>query len=233
MDQHVTLDFFSIEWTSGWILSALFIWFVISVGKRLNESQERKFRILFASFLIIRHIVLLAIYYKTGVFDISTDLPLHMCGISSIISAIILVNKKIHLFEFVLLLGSAGALQSFITPELTHGISGIKLVDYYFSHSSIILCPLYLFFVHDLKVRKRAWLNVFIMGNIILACVGFINWLISANYIYLCERPIANNPLLIGEWPLYLIGFEIFGFINIYLFYLLFTALQKRRSKIN
>ena len=49
-----------------------------------------------------------------------------------------------------------------------------------------------------------------------------INYLIAANYIYLCTPPIASNPLILGPWPYYLIGFEVAGIIHIYLLYKVF-----------
>ena len=46
------------------------------------------------------------------------------------------------------------------------------------------------------------------MVNLIILPVGFINWLIGSNYMYLCTKPGVESPFLIGEWPWYLIGLE-------------------------
>ena len=37
-----------------------------------------------------------------------------------------------------------------------------------------------------------------------------LNYLIKSNYMYLNRPPKVNNPLIIGEWPYYLIYFEVF-----------------------
>jgi uncharacterized membrane protein YwaF len=37
-----------------------------------------------------------------------------------------------------------------------------------------------------------------------------LNFYIGSNYMYLAEPPQVNNPLVIGEWPFYLLWFEIF-----------------------
>ena len=34
--------------------------------------------------------------------------------------------------------------------------------------------------------------------------------------MYLCIKPIANNPLLIGKWPWYFLGIEIVAIIHFF-----------------
>ena len=45
--------------------------------------------------------------------------------------------------------------------------------------------------------------------------------------MYLAEKPMANNPLLFGEWPWYIIGLEFVLILHIIVIYLPF-ALKKR-----
>jgi uncharacterized membrane protein YwaF len=95
--------------------------------------------------------------------------------------------------------------------------------------------PLYLFYVKGHRLSKKSWLYNFLKGLIVLAIVGVINYFVNGNYILLCEKPLADNPLLIGPWPYYLSGFIVFGFINIVLFYILFRWWGNRidSAKIN
>lgn len=39
--------------------------------------------------------------------------------------------------------------------------------------------------------------------------VGFINLAIDADYFSICRKPGGESAFLIGEWPSYLIGFEL------------------------
>jgi len=41
--------------------------------------------------------------------------------------------------------------------------------------------------------------------------------------MYLCIKPIANNPLLFGEWPWYFLGIEIAAIIHFFIIYLPFS----------
>lgn len=155
------------------------------------------------------------------------SLPLQLCGISKILGAIILIKFNQRIFEFILLLGMAGALQAILTPQFEIPVTTYSTIEYYMSHTSILLIPLYLFYVQDRRVKKFAWLYTFILGITILCAVGIINYFVQGNYIFLCAPPLAPNPLLVGSWPYYLIGFLVFGFINISLFYLIFEKWGK------
>ena len=44
--------------------------------------------------------------------------------------------------------------------------------------------------------------------------------------MYLAEKPLVNNPMIIGEWPWYILGFEILGFLHIYIFFRLYKLFK-------
>ena len=45
-------------------------------------------------------------------------------------------------------------------------------------------------------------------------------------------KPIVDNPLIIGDWPYYYIGFEILAVANIILFYYMFRKLTKNKESV-
>ena len=62
--------------------------------------------------------------------------------------------------------------------------------------------------------------------------IGIINWILDANYMYLCVKPIAKNPLLIGDWPWYILGIECVAVIHFSVIYLPFAYLH-HLAKVN
>ena len=40
--------------------------------------------------------------------------------------------------------------------------------------------------------------------------------------MYLAEKPIANNPFLIGDWPYYIIGLELATLLHAFIVYIPF-----------
>ena len=57
------------------------------------------------------------------------------------------------------------------------------------------------------------------VSQLLIPSIGLVNWMLDANYMYLCKKPIVENPLLIGDWPIYIIFIELFALINFWLLY--------------
>ena len=230
MEHHHTIAIGSPLWWTGIIFSIAVISILITFGKK----QDRKNQILIAKILAIsiafseitRHLISIA----NGEWAVTSHLPLQLCAISFWISVFLLFRRKPLLYEYIVMLGIPGALQSFITPEMTSGYSNFLVFNYYFTHTGIIFTGLYLTIVLGMRPEKGSWIKVFLFGQVILIFVGLINWLIGANYIYLCQKPLAANPFIIGDWPWYLIGLEVLGLAHILLFYFLFRYWVSRKN---
>lgn len=222
MTEHVTIPIFSSGWWLGFWITALAILIIIWYARTLDKTKEPIFRKILAWIYLGREILHQIVMITAGTWSLDVSLPLQLCGISSMISIYLLFKPRQTPFEFLALLGLAGAIHSFLTPELTHGGTVYHYIEYYVSHGGIVMTALYMHFVLGMRPNVRSWLNVFLWGNGVLLIVGTINYLFSANYIYLCTPPMADNPLIFGPWPYYIIGFEVAGLIHIFLLYKLF-----------
>jgi hypothetical integral membrane protein (TIGR02206 family) len=160
-------------------------------------------------------------------WSISHSLPLHMCGISGLLSGLLFFWRNQLAFEILVYWGLSGAFHSIITPELTRGFSVPLTVEYYIVHAGIMAASLYMIFSQNMKLRKQSWLKVFLITQPVLLVVGTINHFTGGNYMYLCQKPIAENPLLFGEWPWYIMGFQVAGIIHFWLIYILMKKLGK------
>jgi uncharacterized membrane protein YwaF len=49
-----------------------------------------------------------------------------------------------------------------------------------------------------------------------------LNWLLDANYMYFSQKPIVDNPFLIGEWPWYIFFIDLFAMVHFLLIYIPF-----------
>ncbi len=157
--------------------------------------------------------------YHLGLWDMKTSLPIHLCGISGILAGIMMLRPDQSGFEFLALIGSPGALHAILTPQLNHGPLPFLIFKYYVSHTGIILVPLFLAIVLGHRVTGSSWYRVILFCQVLILSIGASNYLIGSNYMYLAERPMVNNPMVIGEWPWYILGFEFIGIVHILLFY--------------
>ncbi|NOZ03971.1 MAG: TIGR02206 family membrane protein [FCB group bacterium] len=215
-----------------YLLGSALIWLIVPwVGVNVLSASRRRW----AAWVLIILTVGLDIgddlvRIFDGVYRITKDLPLHLCGAGVYLSAWALFRRQQSVFELAYFWGLAGATQALITPDFTGMTSPLYAFTYFASHSLIVLNILWLVFVDGFRCRKGALLNTFLVTNGLAFVMVFVNLLLGSNYLYLCALPASDSPFLIGDWPLYLIGIEIFGFLIMGLFYLPMIKLPLRRT---
>ena len=234
MIEHEIIPPFSQLWLIMNSISLLIIIGVITFTARIkNYNHKIKLGFLIGTILLTRAIIThpYQIFYIER-WTLTDSLPLHLCGISSILSSLLLFRFNQFLYEFLILLSIPGAIQALLTPEFTLGIDNFFLIEYFISHAGIILSGLYLTFVLGNKPRLGAWKDVIIRSQLLIVAVHLINILLGSNYIYTRIKPIVDNPLIIGDWPYYYIGFEILAVANIILFYYIFRRFTKNQEGV-
>ena len=209
----------SLTWWIGIIISTLIAIAIIQIAIRI-PPDKRKVLMLFIGISLIG-IELIQQFYLNhlGIWTMETSLPIHLCGISGILAGVMMLRPSNIGFEFLALIGSAGALHAILTPQLNHGSIPFLIFKYYISHFGIILVPLFLAIVLGYRIKRISWARVFLLCQVLLFFIGITNYFIGSNYMYLAEKPMVNNPMVIGEWPWYIIGFEILGLVHILIFY--------------
>ena len=209
----------SLTWWIGIIMSTLIAIAIIQIAIRI-PPDKRKVLMLFIGISLIG-IELIQQFYLNhlGIWTMETSLPIHLCGISGILAGVMMLRPSNIGFEFLALIGSAGALHAILTPQLNHGSIPFLIFKYYISHFGIILVPLFLAIVLGYRIKRISWARVFLLCQVLLLFIGTTNYFIGSNYMYLAEKPMVNNPMVIGEWPWYIIGFEILGLVHILIFY--------------
>lgn len=224
---HYIIDPQSFEGFRNLIISSLIILLILFLSKYLNKNTK----LTLAKAICILTIILTLYGHLIDVINdnwrLHEDLPFHLCSISNLITCIILfIPKNNRLFEFLFYCGFLGGLMAILTPQINYYDGGIFMYfEYYISHGIIMLIPLYMFYHLEMKLSKYSWLKTFLILNIIMIIVMPLNSLIGSgsNYMYLSESPKIDNPLVFGDWPFYIINWEIIVLILFYFTYLIFT----------
>ena len=224
---HYIIDPQSFEGLRNLIISSLIILLILFLSKYLNKNTK----LTLAKAICILTIILTLYGHLIDVINdnwrLHEDLPFHLCSISNLITCIILfIPKNNRLFEFLFYCGFLGGLMAILTPQINYYDGGIFMYfEYYISHGIIILIPLYMFYHLEMKLSKYSWLKTFLILNIVMIIVMPLNSLIGSgsNYMYLAESPKIDNPLVFGDWPFYIINWEIIVLILFYFTYLIFT----------
>ncbi len=222
MNEHQILEIFTPIWWKATLLCLLAIFITLLIGKQLTKKGQKIMRlglgVLFLSSAIAIHPYLIYL----GKWSTQTSLPLHLCTLSGLLSGLVMLKPNQIGYEFLLYWGIPGGFHSILTPEFLHGTEGLLLFEYYFLHGNLLLSSLYLSCILKMKPRKNSWLTIFLWTQLCLPVIGGINWILNSNYMYISEKPLAENPFIIGEWPWYIVILELVMLAHFYFVYLLF-----------
>ena len=203
-------------WMNLGLVIATFITFYFSY--KTSDQKKNTIAYVLAALIGLNFIGEQVEAVYNNIWDVKTYLPLHLCSLSTFLAIIFLIYRNQWVYEF-LIFWSAGAIHAFITPELTNGESLYHIVEFSISHGGIIIAALYGSLRLGFKPRPMSWLKVFGYTQLVLPVIGLINYLLNSNYMYIAQKPNANNPMIIGEWPWYIIGLEFIVLLHFLVFY--------------
>ena len=221
-------------WLTSVSVTIACIALIVLIGYNLSDKNKSFFTKFLGVLFFVRFIFLHGYMVGLGHWDILNSLPLHLCGVSSLVIIFIMFKYNQSMYEYLVLLGIPSAIHSILTPQFINGWDGYYFPEFYLSHGAILLAPLYLSINYGYKLRISSWMTAFRNGLILTLFIGLINLTIAyfygtmPNYLYLCQAPIAENPLLFTtQWPNYFFVLVTFMFIHIIIIYYIFKLIGK------
>ncbi len=151
---------------------------------------------------------------------VQEELPLHVCGMSIILSVIVLLTRHRRSYELLYFWGLAGATNAVVTPELFEGWPEYEFIQYYVSHCGIIVTAAFATWGLGMRPSLRSLVRAFVALNVLALLVAGVNFVTGANYMYLSARPITDSPFLLFEWPWYIAWLELLAVAFFLLCYL-------------
>ena len=224
--QNYIIEFMSNEWIRNTSISVCLMFIILFMSNNFfNKDQKLKIVKILSLLMIIMTITDHSRNIINGLWNVSDNLPLHMCGLTNLIACSVLftkLNKRV--FEFFYFAGIIGGIQAFLTPQINNfDGSTFEYISYHTSHAGIILIPIFLLTNLKYSITKFSWFRVWVYLNIIIAFIIPFNFQIDSNYMYLASPPDVDNPLLIGEWPYYIFFWEIIVILFTYTLYVIST----------
>ena len=214
-------------WWKGLVSSLVVFSSILLFFNRASSEWKLRFTKLLAYSSILVYISTTIIAISAKEWNTQDFLPLHLCNISYFICILVLLNKKQWMYEWALLLAMPSAFNALITPELIWGSNNWHIFEYYFTHAILILVPLYLMLIMNYKLRIFSWWKTFLRAQIVFVIVFLLNLILDTNYMFLLSKPLVNNPLIIGDWPFYILFVQLIGLLHIVIIYKLSPKLIK------
>jgi hypothetical integral membrane protein (TIGR02206 family) len=185
------------------------IWGVLAYGRRAGAAAQRKVAASLAALSVGQELVADVLAGAAGVWTAAEHLPLHLCSFALFVSAYAVVTRRRLAFELAYFWGTIAATQALLTPDPTRWRQGeVDAFFNFFSHGIIVLNVAWLVLVDGMRPRPGAWLRAFALTNAAAAAAGAFDWATGFNYFFLCRKPGGESPLLIGDWPYYLLVLE-------------------------
>ncbi len=168
---------------------------------------------------------------KSGGEFVRNSLPLHICDVAVFLTAWALMRRSQRAFEIAYFWGLGGTLQAVLTPDLSQSFPDYSFFQYFIGHGGIIAGVVFCVAVLGLRPAKGAVLRIMIVTNIYLVGVGLIDWLLGANYMFLCHKPEGASPFFFLDWPWYIGFLEIVALASALILYAPFYIRDKRQAR--
>jgi len=193
---------------------------LVFIFRKWLNPFRRPIRLIIGVLLILSRLSLDLWYITTDQWTAQSSLPLELCSIASLFAGVMLLTKSRFLFEVLYFIAISGAVMAIVTPDLYFGFPQYRYIQFFFDHFLLILAPLLMIWLYHYQLTWRSVIKSLLFLNGLAAVVFIINQLISANYMFLREKPSGVSLLdVLGPYPYYLLSLE---FIALSLFFLLY-----------
>lgn len=198
---------------------------LVPLRRRLSEGGRRAFRFGLAVVMGVAFIGFAVWRVRVGYWDWRSDLPLHLCDLTALLSLALLLTRSRWLYDFVYFLGVGGAIQALVTSNVgIYGFPHVYFVTSMLLHGGIITTGIYFTVVEGYRPTWRTLVRVAGYMLAYTAVIFVLNLLIGSNYLFIARRP--EFPSLIdelGPWPWYVFSLVGVGLASLLVLYLPFA----------
>jgi hypothetical integral membrane protein (TIGR02206 family) len=212
-------------------LSSLLVIAVVGIGlpllarRTLSAAAQYRIGILIAALLIGQeafHIWLLANHYDRL---LSSLLPLHLCGLSVLMTAWVLAARSYAAYEIVYFWAWGGTLQALATPDLNVGFPDPAFIAFFIGHGLVIVGVLYATLVYGFRPRLASIVKSLGALSVAVAVVAPINLWLGTNYLFLSSKPEQASLMdFLGPWPWYILSLAGLALVSSVVYYLPFLV---------
>ncbi|WP_088006705.1 TIGR02206 family membrane protein [Indiicoccus explosivorum] len=188
-----------------------------------NQLAQKPERFQWLRWTLLTLLLLSEVSYQiwtvsVGIWTFADHVPLHLCGIASLLAMAALVTWNPYLVQAAFYFGFIPAFLALFTPELPFGFQHYRFWKFFVHHAAIPWASLYLALSRPSFITRRSVFRSYGILLVFAAAVGFaVNPLAGANYLYLSQLPTATTPLsFFGDGVLYYFNLCLVAFVLFY-----------------
>ena len=187
------------------------IFLMLYIGKKhWSDDQNKLYLTIICTAGALLQLFKVGYRYQAGYFDVTNDLPLHLCNILTLLMPLVVWFNWKKLWGITFFWIIAGCAQAIFTPTLTESMPHYEALRYWVVHAVIILVALHGIVVFNYKLTFYDAFRSILAMNILAAILYPINVALQSNYMYLNAKPPGKTFYdLLGTWPGYIVALEI------------------------
>ena len=202
-----------------------------------STDQARKTAIAMGTFMIVQEVFDRSCHHFLKGEPLSEVLPFHLCGMSVVLAAIMLITQSRWIYELVYFWGLVGASMAILTPDIKYAFPNIVYITYFTSHALIVIGVFYMTFIFQYRPTLWSLAKALVLTNVYMLLVIPINLVLDTNYLFLRHKPVGITLFdAFGPWPWYIPGLEVVGtllFAAVYLPWFIKDRLALRNPASN
>ncbi len=205
------------------VIAAIGVVLPLLARRTLSIAGQYRVGLLIAALLIGQegfHVWLLANHYDQL---LSSLLPLHLCGLSVLLTAWVLAARSYSAYEVVYFWAWGGTLQALVTPDLDRGFPDPAFIAFFLGHGLVIVGVLYATLVYRFRPRLASIFKSLGVLLLVVAVVAPVNLWLGTNYLFLCSKPEQASLMdFLGPWPWYILSLAGLALVSSLIYYLPF-----------
>lgn len=186
------------------LATALFCGSVVIATLRVTaESSRRSIARVLGIFMFLTCLVYNGYYFTPSTFDPALSLPLQMCDVLAILSALVMFNPFRTGVTFLAVSGIVFPAQAILTPTGEHDPAHLRFWLYWLLHGGIVACTLFAIIAYKPALGFKSFRAVLAVDLAYMAITLGINILFGWNYAYIGDS-LPNGDTIIqrlGPWP--------------------------------
>lgn len=185
------------------------IWFFRFMKTRSEENQ-RKALLSIAVALTVAQLIKIPLNHYTGTFDVTKDIPLHMCNFLPFIMIGVYITKSRIIWATVFFWIILGVSQANFTPSVDYSLFHYDAIRYWMVHLGLVLLALYPAIAWKWELELRDVARTLIWLNIVAVFIYGINLILDSNYLYVMGKPPGTTFFsILPPWPTYILVLEV------------------------
>ncbi len=185
------------------------IWFFRFLKTRSEENQ-RKALLSIAVALTVAQLIKIPLNHYTGTFDVTKDIPLHMCNFLPFIMVGVYITKSRIIWATVFFWIILGVSQANFTPSVDYSLFHYDAIRYWMVHLGLVLLALYPAIAWKWELELRDVARTLIWLNVVAVFIYGINLILDSNYLYVMGKPPGTTFFsILPPWPTYILVLEV------------------------